>query len=183
MRFGLREAIYILLLLAMPASAYLTVFKQRAVSDLTAKEEIVQVDDKIKRVSKATAAIPDLAAEIEKLQGAIDRFQSMLPTDREVETLLKQVWEIAGQHGLTTKSVRPDKIVPAAQYAELPIKMEIVGDFFGFYEFMRAIEALPRITRMPVIEVSRESKEDEGQVKAKVTLSIFFEDNGSPSRS
>jgi len=56
MRFGLREAIYILLLLAMPASAYLTVFKQRAVSDLTAKEEIMQVDDKIKRVSKACRA-------------------------------------------------------------------------------------------------------------------------------
>mgnify|MGYP000270817795 CR=1 FL=1 len=183
MRFGLREVIYVLLLLAMPASAYLTVFKQRAAADLTAKEEIVQVDDKIKRVSKATAAIPDLAAEITKLQSAIDHFQSMLPTDREVETLLKQVWETAGKHGLNTKSVRPDKIVPAAQYAELPIRMEIVGDFFGFYEFMREIEALPRITRMPKIEVERDGKEDVGQVKAKVTLSIFFEGEDSPPRS
>ena len=183
MRFGLREAIYVLLLLAMPASAYLTVFKQRAAADLTAKEEIVQVNDKIKRVSKATAAIPDLSAEIEKLTDAIDQFQSMLPTDREVETLLKQVWEIAGKHGLTTKSVRPDKIVPAAQYAELPIKMEIVGDFFGFYEFMREVEALPRITRMPKIDIEREDKDNPGQVKAKVTLSIFFEGDNSPPRS
>ncbi len=183
MRFGLREAIYVLLLLGMPASAYLSVFKQRAARDLAAKEEIVQVDDKIKRVSKATAAIPDLAAEIAKLQSAIEHFQSLLPTNREVDTLLKQVWEIAGEHGLVTKSVRPDKILPAAQYTEQPIKMEVVGDFFGFYEFMRAIEALPRITRMPEIQIERDSKEEAGQVKAKLTLSIFFEGDDNASRS
>ena len=183
MRFGLREVIYVLLLLAMPAGAYLMVFQQRAEANLVAKEEIVKVDKKIKTVSKATAAIPDVSAEIDKLKSAIAHFKSMLPTDREVETLLREVWDTAGKHGLTAKSVRPDKILPAAQYAELPIRMEIVGDFFGFYEFIREIEALPRITRMPKISISRESKEDPGIITAEMTLSIFFEGDNAPPRS
>ncbi|MEE9405041.1 MAG: type 4a pilus biogenesis protein PilO [Algisphaera sp.] len=183
MRFGLREVVFVLLLLAMPASAYLMVFQQRTDANVVAEAECEKIDKKIKLVSKATAAIPNVAAEIDKLKAAIEHFQSMLPTDREVETLLRQVWDIAGKHGLVTKSVRPDKVLSTAQYAELPIKMEIVGDFFGFYEFIREIEALPRITRMPKLSIEREKKEDVGMIKAKLVLSIFFEDEDAASRS
>ena len=178
MRFGLREAIYVLLLLAMPASAYLTVFKQRAAADQVAREDIAEVQKKIKRVSLATAAIPDLSAEIDKLQAAIDHFQSKLPTDQEIQTLLKDVWDIAAKHGLNATSLTPEKAVASARYTERPIKMEITGDFFGFYNFMNEIERLPRITRMPKIAVQRSNREAPGQVKAKLTLSIFFEGRG-----
>ncbi len=177
MRFGIRELIFVLLLLAIPCTYYFMVVQPRTEKHESARAEVVKVESKIKSVSKATAAIEDVEAEIQKLQGAIAHFKSMLPSDREVETLLRGVWDLAGEHGLTARSVRPDKIVPAAQYAELPIKMEISGDFDGFYNFMKDIEKLPRITRMPRIKIVKQDREAGGVVKADLTLSIFFEGN------
>ncbi len=175
MRFGIRELVYTLILLALPGGYYFVMAQPSREKKIEMQQEIVEVESKIKSVAKATEAIDDVEAEIQKLQNAIAHFQNMLPSDREVETLLREVWDLAGEHELNAKSVRPDKIVPAAQYAELPIKMEIVGDFDGFYDFIRDIEKLPRITRMPRISVSRDNQEEAGIVKASLTLSIFFE--------
>ncbi|MEM8738559.1 MAG: type 4a pilus biogenesis protein PilO [Planctomycetota bacterium] len=176
MRFGIREIVFVLILLAIPAGWYIALAQPRLENKRQWQDDIVAVESKIKSVQKATADIDDVQAEIQKLQNAIAHFQSMLPSDREVETLLREVWELAGEHRLTAKSVRPDKPVTTAQYAELPIKMEIVGDFDGFYDFMRDIEKLPRITRMPRIKIKRETNaEGEGIVTATLTLSIFFE--------
>ncbi|MEO0513935.1 MAG: type 4a pilus biogenesis protein PilO [Planctomycetota bacterium] len=179
MRFGIREILFVLILLAIPGGWYMAVAQPRLDKKIQRSDDIAKVESKIKSVEKATAGIDDLQAEITKLQNAINHFQSMLPSDREVETLLREVWELAGEHNLNAKSVRPDKIVPAAQYAELPIMMEIVGDFDGFYDFIRDIEKLPRITRMPRIKINRENNEDGGVVKANLTLSIFFEGEDS----
>ena len=181
MRFGIRELLFVLILLAIPGGWYFMVAKPRLQKKLERDGDIVQVESKIKSVAKATEAIDDVEAEIQKLQNAIAHFRNMLPSDREVETLLREVWDLAGEHNLNAKSVRPDKIVPAAQYAELPIKMEIVGDFDGFYDFIRDIEKLPRITRMPRIKVDRDQTDEAGTVKASLTLSIFFE--GDQARS
>lgn len=183
MRFGIREIIFVLILLAIPASWYMIQAKPRKERHLHRQQEIAAVEAKIKSVQKATEGIDDVQAEITKLQNAIAHFQGMLPTDREVETLLREVWDLAGEHNLNAKSVRPDKIVPAAQYAELPIKMEIVGDFDGFYDFIRDIEKLPRITRMPRIKINKAQQEDGGVVKADLTLSIFFEGDDFSERS
>ena len=175
MQFGIRELIFVLILLGIPGAWYMAVAKPREAQKAERAGEIARRIEQIKEVSKATAEVEDVQAEIQKLQNAIAHFQNMLPSNREIETLLREVWDLAGEHQLIAKSVRPDQIVPAAQYAELPIRMEIVGDFDGFYSFIRDIEKLPRITRMPRIKVQRQAQDEAGVVKASMTLSIFFE--------
>ena len=181
MRFGIRELIFVLILLAIPAAWFMTVAKPREAQKAERATEIASRVEQIRQVSKATEEVEDVQAEIQKLQNAIAHFQNMLPSNREIETLLREVWDLAAEHQLNARSVRPDQIVPAAQYAELPIRMEIVGDFDGFYNFIRDIEKLPRITRMPRIKVQRETNDQAGVVKASMTLSIFFEGDKTAS--
>ncbi len=158
MQFGIRELVFVLILLAIPGAWYMAVAQPREVLKSERATEINERIQQIAEVSAATADVEDVEAEIQKLQNAIAHFQNQLPSNREIETLLREVWDLAGEHELNAKSVRPDQIVPAAQYAELPIRMEIVGDFDGFYNFIRDIEKLPRITRMPRIKVQRENR-------------------------
>lgn len=182
MRFGIREIVFVAILLAIPGAWYMAVAQPRLADRLERQEEIASRETQIRQVAKATENVPDVEAEIQKLQNAIVHFQSQLPNNREVETLLPEIWNLAGEHGLNAKSVRPEKSVPAAEYEELPIKIEIVGDFDGFYEFIQDIEKLPRITRMPRIKIQKlKQSTDAGVVKANVTLSIFYE--GRRSRS
>ena len=183
MKFGIREVLFVLVLLAMPVASYLLVFEPRSEQTAEGKAELARKEAKLQTLDAATAGIGDIEAEIGKLEDAIAHFQDMLPNDREVETLLREVWDLAGEHDLTAKSVRPDKIVAAAQYAELPIRMVILGGFDGFYSFVQDIEKLPRITRMPRITITKQRNlEAEGIVQAELTLSIFFEGNALASR-
>lgn len=190
MRFGLRQIIFFVLLLAVPVGAFFFVFKPRNEQIGDARREIQVKQAKLSQLEKATRDIDDLGLEIDQLTQAIEIFEQKLPAEREVEVVLKQVWELAARHGLTPKSIRTDKPVIGADYAELPLKMVIVGDFDGYYRFLFDLTKLKRITRMPKMNLKKLGNE-EGQMQADILMSIFYEsprggrssrtDTGGPS--
>jgi type IV pilus assembly protein PilO len=170
----MREMIFLLVLLALPAASYFFVFQPRNAQIADARREVAQKQAKLEQLEAATRNIADLGTEIDKLSEAIDLFEQKLPAEREVEVILKQVWELAAKHKLTPKSIRTDKPVPSAGYSELPIRLTISGDFDGFYSFLLDLEKLKRITRVPQMQIKKVPLE-EGQMQADVVLSIFFE--------
>lgn len=176
MRFGNREIIFLLLLAVTPVAAYFYVFEPRNEQIAAARAEIARKQDKLRKLEAATMDIADLGAEIDKLTQAVAMFEQKLPAEREVEVVLREVWQLASKHELTPRSVRTDKPVAAAQYSELPIRMTIVGNFDGFYAFLLELENLPRITRMPKMELKKLADDDhEGRMQADVVLTVFFE--------
>lgn len=179
MRFGFREMIFVLLLLAMPVAAYFFVFKPRNQQITEARAEIRAKQAKLTQLAAATRNLDDLGKEIDELAQAIELFEQKLPAERETEVILKQVWELAAKHQLQPKSIRTDKPVLTANYSELPIKMTIVGNFDGYYSFMLDLEKLRRITRMAKMRLEKLPETEDGQMQAEVVLSIFFESNQS----
>ena len=191
MRFGFREAIFLVLLLAMPVAAYFFVFKPRNTQIAEAREEVRKKQDKLKQLESATRSLDDLGREIDKLGSAIELFEHKLPAQREEQIILRQVWETAARHHLIPKSVRTDKSLPTANYSELPIKMNIQGDFDGFYSFLLDVERLPRITRMPQMYLKKananaanasNASTETAQLEAEIVLSIFFDPADSAPR-
>lgn len=174
MRFGFREAIFFLVLLGMLSSYYFFVLQPRNISGEEARADIQRRQVKLKELEQKTKSIDDLGQEIDKLSEAIAIFEEKLPAQQQVEVILEEVWNLATEHDLTPKSVRTEKIVKSRQYAMQPIKMKIVGNFDGFYEFLLDLEKLPRVTQMPTMKLTKRSSE-EGYMDADVVLSIFFE--------
>ncbi len=75
----------------------------------------------------------------------------------------------------------------AAGYMEQPLRVEMLGSFNGFYDFLLGLENLPRITRIKELALERQSggrDEMDGAMKATFTLTIYFEpttlDTSSP---
>ena len=64
-----------------------------------------------------------MGEEIDKLSEAITVFEQKLPAEREVEVILKQVWELAAKHDLTPKSIRTDKPDNEADSIETLVRM------------------------------------------------------------
>ncbi len=56
--------------------------------------------------------------------------------------------------------------------------MELVGDFGSFYSFLLELEKLPRIMKLRQLEVAK-LKQKEGQISARFTVSIFFQNDVS----
>ncbi len=176
MKFGIRELVFLILLIATPVASYVFLFEPRQRTMAEARAEIRGKQAKLAQLEAATANIADLGREIDHLTEAISMFEQKLPAQREVEVILKQVWELASKHQLTPKSVRTDKPLNTAAYSELPIKMVIVGDFDGFYSFLLDLEKLRRITRTPEMKLKKlTGGDDQGQMQADLILSIFFD--------
>ena len=182
MQFGIREAAFILLLLAMPVASYFFVFQPRAEQIAEARGEIAAKHAKLKELEAATKSIDNLGQEIDSLREAIELWEQKLPAQRDVEIVLRDVWRLADENSLTPKSVRTDKIVTSAHYAELPIKMTIIGEFSGFYQFLQELEKLPRITRLPDMKLKK-TKSENGSMQADIILSVFFENESSRAQA
>ncbi len=183
MRFGIRELIFLAVLLAVPVTSFWYVFKPRNEQIRQANEEIKLKQARMERLNEVLKRIPSLSEEIQKGQEAIDQLELQLPSEESVDTILEQVWQISKQNGLVVRSVKSERPVPFARYMELPLKTVIEGNWDGFYRFLLELEGLPRITRVQQLKLQKNTElpksKDEpppaGNMHAELTLSIFYE--------
>ena len=179
MKFGLREVIFVIVMLGLLGSTNYFVFskankkKQDLLADIHTKQA------SLSNFQQATAGIEDLNNKIDELSKAITFFESKLPQEKEIDKILKEVWQMAEANQLTTKTIKTMKAQRGPNYSEQPIQLSLSGDFNGFYAFLLQLEKLQRITRITDMNLQKISDRD-GEMQAQMTLSIFFEpDTGS----
>lgn len=174
MKFGIKELVFIVVLLGLLACSYFMVWTKNEQRVAMKERRIEEKQKALADLERATAGVSDVDRKVEELQEAIKFFEKKLPQEREMDLILKEVWQMAEQNKLSTKTIRTMKSQRGAAYSELPIEMNLSGDFAGFYEFMLQLERLPRLTRVQNMLLDKVNGQ-EGAMQAKVTLSIFFE--------
>jgi len=177
MKFGFRELIFLLVLLAMPVSSFWFVFRPQNEEIEAAKKEIEHKELLLEKLANATKQSTDLARQNSEKADAIALVESRLPGTKEVDVILEQVAELARKSKLELPKVKAGKPVAAARYMEQPLEMTMRGDFDDFYEFMLKLELLERITRVLDLRLERIDREN-GSMVANFTLSIYFEPEG-----
>lgn len=176
MKFGLRELIFVLLLVASPVGAYFWVFKPANEQIQQRQAAAAANTQKITACRQALEVVDDLNAELGRYQEAVAFFESKLPAHHEVHKVLDQVTKIAQQHHLETNlfQTQPAKDMPQAKYSEQPIKVQIYGNFDNYYEFLLDVEKMPRITKIKNMRLEKKDKVNDGMMNATFTLSIFY---------
>lgn len=186
-RFGMREFIFIGVLLAVPIASYFFVFSPRNAQIKAAKAEIAQKEARLGELRKLTGRISDLDSEIVQWGESIRRLEEKLPDQEGVDAILGQITQIAQENKLLVRSIKGDKAVDAAMAMELPLRTTVEGDFRAFYKFLLGLEALPRITRIHQLKMSRaeamrgdDKPAAPGAMKAEFVLSIYFDAGDQP---
>jgi type IV pilus assembly protein PilO len=174
MKLGARELLFVCVIVGLLACTYLFVFKKSAARRDELRVEIERKETALQNLKQATAGVEDLNKMVSDLEQAITFFDSKLPQEREVDKILKEVWQLAEQNTLTTKTIKTMKAEPNASYNELPIQLSLSGNFYGYYAFLQQLERLPRITRVTNMNLTKINDRD-GDMQAQMTLSIFFE--------
>lgn len=183
MQFGTRELVLFLTVLLLPVVSYFTIFKPQNTHIDQATAEIVHKRELLDQLRRETAKSSDLESINESLQERIVVIESRLPTNKEVDHIVRQVSTLAIESGMQPPTFKSDKQLAAARYREQPLVMSTAGSFEGFYNFLVALERLPRITRvvsMTIKENRQTKKSDEPQPEITVdfTLSIYFREDG-----
>ena len=174
MRFGIRELIFVTLMIGLLVSTWVFVFNKATARREAKLTEIAQMEKALANLHKATAGIDDLNRKVSELQRAIDFFASKLPQAKEMDKVLTEVSQMADANSLQSKTVKSLKTERGRSYSEQSIQMALSGDFNGFYSFLLQLEKLPRITRVTNINLHKINDRD-GEMQAQMTMSIFFE--------
>lgn len=182
MKLGLREIIFFMLMLGLLGSTWYFVLKRNNEKRLDAIQRIEKREKDLANLRVKTAGIEDFGTKLAELQKAIDFFNSKLPAEKEVDSVLKEVWQMAESNALQTRTVRQLPVQRAANYNEQPMQMTLSGDFNGFYAFLLQLEKMPRITRLTKMKLEKVNDRD-GEMQAQLTLSIFFEPDAGVSAS
>ena len=174
MKFGVRELVFVAVMLGLLGSSYFLVFNKANEKRVAVQAEIDRKQKELAELELATSGTADLKRKIEDLQKAISIVEDKLPQEREIDKVLKEVWQMAEANKLEQRTIKTLKSQRANNYNEQPIEMSLAGDFEGFYVYLQQLEKLPRLTRVTKMELTKMDDRD-GAMEAKLTLSIFFE--------
>lgn len=181
MRFGFRELVLMLILLAVPLSSYWLVFRPVNAEIELAKAEADLKRDRLSKLREETSRNADLEKENKDIAASIEGFEAKLPSKKELDAIVRQVSELATQQGLTSPTVKSLKAVKAAMYMEQPLELSLQGNFRSFHDFVHKLEQLPRITKIPDFKLKRATDKN-GDMQATFTLSIYYVDEGAKSQ-
>src|SRR5438105_4439481 len=132
MKFGIRELLFVCAMVGLLLCTYLFVFRRANEKRVALMNDIEAKTRMLSNLQQATAGIEDLNNKIAELQQAITFFESKLPQEKEVDSILKEVWQMAETNALTTRTVKTLHSQRNANYSEQPIQMSLSGDFKGF---------------------------------------------------
>ena len=184
---GLRDLAFVAVLMAVPIASYFFVFAPRNAEIAKARADISAKNVRLENLRRLTSRIGDLGREIVEREEELERLNQKLPDREGVDRILEQVTQLAQKSNLAVRSVKGEKVVPAGMAMELPLKTTIEGNFDGYYQFLLDVEALPRITRvhqMKITKLGMWPRDDAnamvgGSMRAEFTLSIYFNDGSA----
>ena len=154
-------------------------------SYMPTRDEIAAKDAEINRLTNDKAEKEIIAAnleafraEYENLQQKLTEAAKMLPTDREIPELLFSISQLVEGSGLQLDVFEPQGEVPLEFYAEVPVSIDVTGEFKSLAVFLDKIGKLPRIVNVTNLSISTAA--DVGgavalKAKGKITTYRFLQ--------
>jgi type IV pilus assembly protein PilO len=106
---------------------------------------------------KVLAEGPKLKARIQELEKKLQTMVASLPEKQEIEILLKKITDLLSQTNLVAKRFVPgkEKVDEELYYAEIPLELNVRGEYQKIGAFLSSLNDLPRIVNVPTIKLGK----------------------------
>ncbi|MFT3788838.1 MAG: type 4a pilus biogenesis protein PilO [Tepidisphaeraceae bacterium] len=174
MRMGLQEILVFGLLLGVLGGAYQVGFKRLGEQQKAIQQQIRDKQAVLDMIAASGRRAGQLDVEVAKLRSDIDLFDQRIPKTKSEYAVQQDLARIAAKCNVSITSTRPLNVVKGPRCHELPMEVLFTGDFASFYDFLREVESLERITRIHQMQLGR-GDDPTKPTTGKVTISIFYE--------
>ncbi len=104
--------------------------------------------------AKTTAArLPEFRREVERKEATLQALSRILPSQKEVDDLLRKVQQLAAESSLDVLRFKPEATKPQNFYAEWPISLELDGSYHNLAYFFDRLSRLSRIVNVSNLKV------------------------------
>jgi type IV pilus assembly protein PilO len=105
------------------------------------------------------ANLEDYKAQMLEMEQSFESILKQLPRDTEVPGLIDDISLAALNNGLDLKVISPQKQVSTEFYNELPIEIEVEGDYHELGAYVSSVASLPRIVTLHDFSISKKGKD------------------------
>lgn len=130
--------------------------EQDALVRTQAKEE--QLRKEFENKAFKVANLNEYKAQLEEMQTTFGALLKQLPQDTEIPGLIDDISAAALNSGLTLKTMDPQPLKTTEFYKELPINIEVSGDYHQMGAFVSGVAAMPRIVTLHDFSITRAGK-------------------------
>ncbi|PMP69002.1 MAG: hypothetical protein C0190_00705 [Thermodesulfobacterium geofontis] len=137
------------------------------------KEDIKKIELEIAKLEnfvKREKAIEEIVRNRKKF---LEEIKIILPTEKEIPQLIKNVSEIAKKNKLEILRFMPRQEERQNYYNVIPFDMELKGYFYDILKFLNEVEKLPRLVTLKNIEFSPQAKEEKIIIKTSFVTYVY----------
>ncbi len=98
--------------------------------------------------------LQDYQNQLSQIEASLDEMIRQMPTEEEVASLLVDISQTGLASGLEFKLFKPAAPIAKEFYAELPIKIEVIGDYKELGLFVSGLASLPRIVTIHDVNIA-----------------------------
>lgn len=113
--------------------------------------------------------------QLADMEQEFNTLKNQLPKDTEVPGLLEDITHTGLTAGLQFKNISLGDEVQKNFYAELPIHIEVVGDYNSFGQFVSGVAALPRIVTLHDFKITPVNKSKDKSSSGLLDMTITAE--------
>lgn len=129
------------------------------------------------------ANLSNYKKQLEEIEASFGSLLRQLPKDTEVPGLLEDITAAALGASLQIKSIKLENEVETEFYTELPINIDVIGEYHDFGAFVSAVAGLGRIVTLHDFEISSANTSDPNRLNLKIMAKTYRYNNESKKNS
>jgi type IV pilus assembly protein PilO len=151
-------------------------------------DQVVKKEEQLKQDFERQAfRVANLAAyktQLEEIEASFGSLLRQLPRETEVAGLLEDITSAALGSSLEIKTIKLEDEVETEFYTELPINIDVIGEYHDFGTFVSAVAGLGRIVTLHDFHVTSAKLDDANKLNLKIVAKTYrysSEDKKNPA--
>jgi type IV pilus assembly protein PilO len=118
--------------------------------------------------------LPEFESQVSQLEQRLENLKQVLPEEKDVADILRQVQGLATQSNLSIQRFTPQTPVQQALYAEIPYRLQAEGTYHNLGLFFDRISKFPRIISVSDITIrAKTPPEPNATIMAECVATTF----------
>lgn len=147
---------------------YYMFYENKLEESSTLQEELTKLQSKHAEQKKVIADLPKWRKENEELKVKFNELLKLLPNTKEIPSLLTNISYLAQDCGLEILLFQPQNEVVKGFYADIPVDMQVLGDYHNIGHFFDKVSKLKRIVNISDLTISTGKKKRTDSDKPKL---------------
>ncbi len=144
--------------------------KTETIERLTRQEQ--DLERRLVKIRKRASNKEKLKQDLAKTQELFEAYSVLLPKDKEIPQLLKDISSLGINAGLDFQSFTPGNDIPKDFYAEIPVSINFNGPYHNLGYFLDKVSKLNRIVTVNNINLGG-GKMDSGEMILRSTCRLI----------